>query len=336
MFHSTKRYALAILIMAIALIALSACAQAPIPVPTAVPPAAPTAAPTTAPTEAAMSSGQAPMMPANSIAVQLVKNDKLGNILVETHGMTLYTFKNDKPGESNCADACAALWPPLTVPQGTVPTASKDANGMLGVLERADGTYQVTYNDMPLYLFAQDTKAGDTNGQGYKNLWSVVTTATNSVAMSMPATAGATDWMMAGFPTILGIQDITPGKAATVYVGPYTIQVPADAFSTPVRFVVLSGNLASFTKAPAGQKPVLAFAFNVRNLSTNELITKFDKPVVLTAKDQSILTNSKYYNVAANGTFTDNATGLQAKSGELTHPIAGTPVGWVITSSATP
>lgn len=336
MFYSNRRFALAIPILVAALIALSACAQAPTPAPTAIPPVAPTAAPTVAPTEATMSSGQAPMMPAGSVAVQLVKNDKLGNILVDTHGMTLYTFKNDKPGESNCTGACATLWPPLTVPQGTVPTASKGDNGMLGVLERAGGTYQVTYNDMPLYLFAQDTKVGDTNGQGYKNLWSVVTNSTNSAAMSMPATAGATDWMMAGFPTILGIQDITPSKAATVYVGPYTIQVPADAFTTPVRFVILSGNLASFTKVPEGQKSVLAFAFNVRNLSTDELITKFAKPVIFSAKDQSITANSKYYNVAADGTFTVNSTGLQVKSGELTHPIAGTPVGWVVTSPTMP
>ena len=38
----------------------------------------------------------------------------------------------------------------------------------------ADGTRMVTYNDMPLYYFAKDTKPGDTNGQGVGGFWFVV------------------------------------------------------------------------------------------------------------------------------------------------------------------
>ncbi len=97
----------------------------------------------------------------------------LGTILVDSQGMTLYTFRNDKPGVSNCEGACATLWPPLTV-TGT-PTASQGINGTLGTITRSDGSSQVTYNGLPLYTYSPDTSPGDTLGQGYKNLWYVVT-----------------------------------------------------------------------------------------------------------------------------------------------------------------
>jgi D-xylose transport system substrate-binding protein len=88
--------------------------------------------------------------------------------------MTLYTFMNDKPGQSNCNDTCAQNWPPLTVPSKDVKlTVGTGITGTLGVIQRQDNTYQVTYNDMPLYRFAKDTKPGDTNGQGFNNVWYV-------------------------------------------------------------------------------------------------------------------------------------------------------------------
>jgi predicted lipoprotein with Yx(FWY)xxD motif len=37
---------------------------------------------------------------------------------------------------------------------------------MVGTITRSDGSTQVTYNSHPLYLYAGDKKAGDTNGQG--------------------------------------------------------------------------------------------------------------------------------------------------------------------------
>ena len=38
-------------------------------------------------------------------------------------------------------------------------------------IEREDGTYQVTYNDLPLYHYAADTAPGDVNGDGLFGLW---------------------------------------------------------------------------------------------------------------------------------------------------------------------
>ena len=89
---------------------------------------------------------------------------KLGRILADSRGRTLYLFENDKRGHSSCAGACATYWPPLLT-KGK-PTAARAAKlALLGTTRRADGTTQVTYAGHPLYRFVQDTKRGQTTGQ---------------------------------------------------------------------------------------------------------------------------------------------------------------------------
>ena len=89
---------------------------------------------------------------------------KLGRILADSRGRTLYLFENDKRGHSACAGACATYWPPLlTRGKPTAARAAKQA--LLGTTRRADGTTQVTYAGHPLYRFLQDTKPGQTTGQ---------------------------------------------------------------------------------------------------------------------------------------------------------------------------
>jgi len=65
--------------------------------------------------------------------------------------------------------------------------AGTGVSGTLGSIERPDGTYQVTYNDLPLYYFTGDKQSGDTNGQGVAGLWSVVTL--TAAAPAAPAAA---------------------------------------------------------------------------------------------------------------------------------------------------
>ncbi len=162
------------------------------------------------------------------------------------------------------------------------------------------------------------------------------TTAPTTAPTAAPTTAPAatvSDWTKLGFPTVLASQNITPGTAATITAGPFTVNVPADAFSAPVKFEILTGDLARFlANAPANEQPVLDFAFKVVNTQTNQLVGKFDKPVTFTAKSSDITAQSAYYNIASDGAYAANATGMQAQAGELTHPIAGAAAGWVITS----
>jgi predicted lipoprotein with Yx(FWY)xxD motif len=83
----------------------------------------------------------------------------------------LYTFKKDTtPGKSVCNGDCATNWPPLLAPAGA-PTAGAGVTGALATIKRDDGTDQVTYNGVPLYYFAGDSKAGDSSGQGVGNIW---------------------------------------------------------------------------------------------------------------------------------------------------------------------
>jgi predicted lipoprotein with Yx(FWY)xxD motif len=60
-----------------------------------------------------------------------------------------------------------AAWPPLVVPAGGTATAGPGVTGTVGAFTRADnGTTQVTYKGLPLYLWKSDTKPGDVTGQG--------------------------------------------------------------------------------------------------------------------------------------------------------------------------
>ncbi len=124
-----------------------------------------------------------------SPTVQVTQDTKLGSILTDSQGMTLYTFKKDKPGESMCAGTCAKNWPPLTVAEGVTPMASAHVAGKLGEIDRPDDSYQVTYNGLPLYRYAGDSKPGDTNGQGMIGAWFVVPASGAKTSMKSPATS---------------------------------------------------------------------------------------------------------------------------------------------------
>ena len=89
----------------------------------------------------------------------------LGKVLVGANGRTLYLFEKDTGGKSSCTGGCAAEWPPFTTTGK--PSAGTGVNAaMLSVTKRPDGKSQVVYAGHPLYYYATDTKAGDTNGQG--------------------------------------------------------------------------------------------------------------------------------------------------------------------------
>jgi predicted lipoprotein with Yx(FWY)xxD motif len=93
-----------------------------------------------------------------------VRDTGLGKILVDAHGRTLYLFEKDSGPKSTCFGACAAAWPPFRT-SGT-PTAGSGAKAsLIRTTARSDGRAEVTYNGHPLYYYAGDQKAGDTNGQ---------------------------------------------------------------------------------------------------------------------------------------------------------------------------
>ena len=134
---------------------------------TASPPPAPSKA-TTTPTQT---------------ATVRVANSRLGRILVDSTGRTLYLFKADSGTSSACSGACAMAWRPLRT--GATPAVTGSANAaLIGTILRSDGARQVTYKGHPLYTFVKDRKPGDVNGQGltaFGAAWFAVSPAGNQI-----------------------------------------------------------------------------------------------------------------------------------------------------------
>ncbi|WEH14069.1 SCO0930 family lipoprotein [Streptomyces sp. VNUA24] len=99
------------------------------------------------------------------------KDAKLGEIVVDKNGMTVYRFMKDTqwPMSTKCTGACLDKWPVVA------PVDKNDTKGILlkgyTVFDRPDGFKQQTINCIPLYTFANDKSPGDTNGQGVGGTW---------------------------------------------------------------------------------------------------------------------------------------------------------------------
>ena len=110
-------------------------------------------------------------------------SEEHGEYIADGDGRALYMFEIDQRGEgdenavSNCYDACAEAWPPLTA-EGE-PAAGDQVNAeLIGTLERTDGEMQVSYGGWPLYYYVQDQGAGQTTGhdvEGFGGEWYLVT-----------------------------------------------------------------------------------------------------------------------------------------------------------------
>ncbi len=92
---------------------------------------------------------------------------KSGNILVDQSGMTLYTFDKDaaNSGKSACTGGCTQNWPPVMATEGASP------QGKFTIITRDDGTKQWAHNGKPLYRYKSDAKAGDRNGDNFRDVW---------------------------------------------------------------------------------------------------------------------------------------------------------------------
>ncbi len=95
------------------------------------------------------------------------ENPTLGKTVLTTiKGQTLYSLSAEKKGRFICTGSCLSVWHPLRVPSGTRPTGPVK----LGTIERPEGGTQVTYRGKPLYRFSGDSKTGDANGEGIKDV----------------------------------------------------------------------------------------------------------------------------------------------------------------------
>lgn len=133
---------------------------------------------------------------AQSVSVSVHAVPDIGQVLVDSDGMTLYAEDAETAGDIKCTDACLGFWFPLTVKPDETPAGKASLSGKLDTFKRSDnGKTQVTYRGKPLYTFKLDTSAGMAKGDdftdefgGTKLDWHAATIA--GASTKAPATGG--------------------------------------------------------------------------------------------------------------------------------------------------
>jgi predicted lipoprotein with Yx(FWY)xxD motif len=112
----------------------------------------------------------------SKVVAKQVESATLGKtVLANLRGHTLYSLSAEKNGRFICTGSCLSSWRPLLVPANTKPTGPVK----LGTIQRPEGKTQVTYRGRPLYAFVNDSKPGEANGEGIKDVgtWHAATVA---------------------------------------------------------------------------------------------------------------------------------------------------------------
>ena len=115
------------------------------------------------------------------VRISTRKLPKLGTVLVNSKGRTLYMFVPDKRKKVTCVGSCAAAWPPEKLPKGSKAVAvGKVKAALLGSDKDPAGGRVVAYNKWPLYTYVGDTAPGQARGQALNlngGLWYVLSPA---------------------------------------------------------------------------------------------------------------------------------------------------------------
>lgn len=137
----------------------------------------------------------------HAATVKVAKESGLGKVLVNSAGHTLYLFTPDHQKKPTCSGACASAWPPLDV-KGKPTGGSGVKSSLLGTVKGKNGKTQVTYNHWPLYTFADDSAAGQHNGEGLSSFggtWYAISAAGKEVHVASSSattttTSGGGGW----------------------------------------------------------------------------------------------------------------------------------------------
>jgi predicted lipoprotein with Yx(FWY)xxD motif len=104
------------------------------------------------------------------------KDPKLGEIVVDKNGHTVYRFMKDEAWPkpiSNCTGACLEKWPAVA-PVEFGDTKGIQQKGYMNFARQDGKGRQQTINCWPIYTFSGDKAPGDTNGQGVGGTWYAV------------------------------------------------------------------------------------------------------------------------------------------------------------------
>ena len=114
-------------------------------------------------TTAASAAGDSAPSSGSAMVLTVASAPKIGPVLVDSKGFTVYDFHKDKGTTSSCYGACAGVWPPVLT-EGAPQTGEGAIAAKLGTTKRKDGTTQVTYAGHPLYTYVSDKKPGEATG----------------------------------------------------------------------------------------------------------------------------------------------------------------------------
>src|SRR3954452_22143122 len=101
------------------------------------------------------SDGNAAAAPTGPIASLEVRRTKLGRILTDQRGRTLYLFEKDTHGRSTCFGACARVWPPALV-RGRPRAGDGVGASKLSTTRHGGKRRQLVYAGHPLYRMSAD------------------------------------------------------------------------------------------------------------------------------------------------------------------------------------
>ncbi|WP_116952227.1 COG4315 family predicted lipoprotein [Jiangella endophytica] len=120
-------------------------------------------------------------------------------VLTDAHGNTLYTTDAEADGTVHCTDGCTDFWPPVAATQSDVPSGVAGVTGTFAVVDRPDGSEQLTLDGKPLYTFAEDSGPGSFTGDGFEDdfqgthfIWHAVTTDGSTPSSSQSSGGGYT------------------------------------------------------------------------------------------------------------------------------------------------
>jgi uncharacterized surface protein with fasciclin (FAS1) repeats len=141
-----------------------------------------------------------------SADVNVVQTEKMGKVMTDTYGRTLYFFTRDAKGASLCTGGCLNNWPVFYTENMKVGEGLNKSD--FGVIDRGAGVKQSTYKGWPLYLHSKDSIPGLMLGDGVIGKWFVA---------KPDYTIMLTDNQLTGLNGVNYKGDYTPGDEVNQY-----------------------------------------------------------------------------------------------------------------------
>ena len=103
---------------------------------------------------------------ADTATVSVEELGDSGRVLVDSAGKALYAADEEADSSVVCTGACTSFWIPLTIDGGA--PSGNSLPSELDVVERGNGTRQVTFDGKRLYTFVED-EPGEVTGDGFSD-----------------------------------------------------------------------------------------------------------------------------------------------------------------------